>query len=132
MEPINYLSVLVAALAMMGIGALWYSPPVFGKIWIKTVGKTKTELTSYGTSYMLIFITSLVSAYILALLLSFIKISTISGGLMLGFQIWLGFITTGTLAVYIFEKRPAKLYLIFNFCQLLSFLAAGAILAAWR
>ena len=32
---INYIAVLVSAVIGMAIGALWYSPLLFGKIWMK-------------------------------------------------------------------------------------------------
>ena len=32
---INYLAVLIAALASYVLGALWYSPVLFGKLWMK-------------------------------------------------------------------------------------------------
>ena len=35
---INYLAVGVAALATFFLGALWYSPLLFGKLWLKAHG----------------------------------------------------------------------------------------------
>ena len=35
---LNWLAVLVAALAYFAIGALWYAPPLFGKAWMAAGG----------------------------------------------------------------------------------------------
>jgi hypothetical protein len=35
---LNWLAVFVAALAYFAIGALWYAPPVFGKVWMAAGG----------------------------------------------------------------------------------------------
>lgn len=35
---LNWLAVLVAALAYFAVGALWYAPPVFGKTWAAAGG----------------------------------------------------------------------------------------------
>ena len=37
---LNWLAVLVAALAYFAIGALWYAPPLFGKAWMAAGGMT--------------------------------------------------------------------------------------------
>ena len=39
-NDLNWLAVIVAALAYFVIGALWYAPPVFGKAWMAAGGMT--------------------------------------------------------------------------------------------
>ncbi len=41
---INYWAVLVAAVVSMVIGALWYSPVLFGKLWMKYSGLSDKKL----------------------------------------------------------------------------------------
>lgn len=43
---INFLAVLVSALASFAIGSLWYSPLLFGKAWQKAVGLTDEKIKS--------------------------------------------------------------------------------------
>ncbi|MBA2685130.1 MAG: DUF1761 family protein [Gemmatimonadaceae bacterium] len=38
MSTLNVWAVLVAAVVAFVLGALWYSPPVFGKLWQKANG----------------------------------------------------------------------------------------------
>ena len=39
----NYLAVLAGAVISLAIGALWYSPPLFGNAWLALIGKTKEQ-----------------------------------------------------------------------------------------
>jgi len=41
---VNYLAVVVTAIFMFGLGAVWYSPALFGRKWQKLVGKTDDDL----------------------------------------------------------------------------------------
>ena len=38
MPAVNWLAVLVAAVAMFGLGAVWYSPVLFLNPWVKAAG----------------------------------------------------------------------------------------------
>lgn len=42
MVEVNYVAVLLAALATMLVGSVWYTPAVFGKIWMK-LAKVKPD-----------------------------------------------------------------------------------------
>jgi hypothetical protein len=140
--PINYLAVVVAALANMAIGFLWYGP-LFGKTWMKLAGvapkrKTSAKKKAPGMekTYLLAFVGSLVMSYVLAHSLIFAaayyEMSGITGGLMSGFWNWLGFIAPVTLGAVLWEGKPWKLWLIINGCYLVSLLVMGTILAGWR
>ena len=41
---LNWLAVIVAAIAYFAIGALWYSPPVFGTAWMSAGGVSAEEI----------------------------------------------------------------------------------------
>lgn len=59
---INYLAVLVAAVLNMAIGALWYSPVLFAKPWMKAIGKSMKDMGKPGPGYALTTLGSLVMA----------------------------------------------------------------------
>ena len=40
---VNWLAVLVGAIAAYALGALWYSPKMFGKKWMKSVGLDEND-----------------------------------------------------------------------------------------
>jgi hypothetical protein len=135
---INLLSVLVAAVATMVVGFVWYSPLLFARPWMVLMGYDPNDKARMdemrkgaGKSYALAFVASLVSAFVLA---KFVDITTVNSavyGMKVGFAMWLGFVTTVQLTGVLFAKQPAKLYLINTGYQLVCYLAMGAILAVW-
>lgn len=134
-EPaINLLAVLIAAIINMVLGMLWYSTFMFGKLWIASLGKTDEEFknNSPGPLYMINTIGSLVIAYVLAHFVIYTQAANVVQGAQLGFWIWIGFIVTTLLPVYLFEMRPKRLYFIYIGYQLVSFVIMGIILAIWK
>ena len=76
---VNYLAVVVAAVASMIIGAIWYSPRVFGRMWMRLTGKTMDQMAgqSAGRGYLVTFIGSLVTAWVLAVFVDFTNATSI-------------------------------------------------------
>lgn len=116
---INYLSVLIAAAVIFGTGALWYGP-LFGKKWMKMKGYTKESMKGMKMSARnaMIFagLTSLVMAFVLALLANMLQPIGIGGAFMLTLLVWTGFIATTHASTVLFEDGDLKLY-AFNIAQ---------------
>jgi Protein of unknown function (DUF1761) len=136
---VNLLAVLVAAIATMVVGFLWYSPLLFAKPWMKEMGydpndKAKTEemKKSAGPAYGGSFLASLVSAFILALFLHWLRVESLHFGLMVGFHVWLGFVATVQFTSALFTKQSMKLFGINTGYQLVCYLAMAAILTCWN
>ncbi len=136
MDGVNYLAVLVAAILNMAIGALWYSPSLFGKSWMELAGirAEDAEKRAAGArrAYSWTFVASLVMAYALARILWYAKIGSLGGGAAIGLLAWLGFVATTIGANYLFEGRPCRLYKINVGYPLVSLIVMGALLGAWR
>lgn len=133
---LNYIAIFVAAVASMTLGFLWYGP-VFGKKWIALMGFTKEQMDSakakgMTASYGIAFLGSLLTSYVLAHFVSYLNANDISGGLQIGFWIWLGFVATVALGSVLWEGRSWKLYGLNMGYQLANFLTIGAILAVWQ
>ena len=138
--PINYLAVGGAAVVSMVIGFLWYGP-VFGKMWIALSGFTQDQMNAakkkgMAKQYGLMFVGSLVMAYVLAHALVFssayMKVSGVSAGLSVGFWNWLGFIAPVTLGAVLWEGKSPKLWALNNGYYLVTLLAMGVILTLWQ
>jgi hypothetical protein len=139
LHHINLLAVLVAAIATMVVGFLWYSPLLFAKPWMREMGydpndKAKMEemKKSAGPAYGGSFLASLVSAFILALFLHWLRVESLHVGLMVGFHVWLGFVATVQFTSALFTKQSMKLLSINTCYQLVCYLAMAAILACWN
>jgi hypothetical protein len=62
---INWIAVIVAAVVNMVVGALWYSPQLFGKQWAKVLGKKVSDMGSANTGYAVTTIGALIQAWVL-------------------------------------------------------------------
>ncbi|MBZ5597746.1 MAG: DUF1761 domain-containing protein [Acidobacteriia bacterium] len=135
---INLWSVLVAAVATMVVGFVWYSPLLFARPWTVLMGYDPNDKAKMdemrkgaGKNYALVLVASLVSAFVLAKVIDITTVNSAVYGMKVGFAMWLGFVTTVQLTGVLFAKQPAKLYLINTGYQLVCYLAMGAILAVW-
>ncbi len=133
---INYLAVLISAIATMVIGALWYSPILFGKIWIELSGVTQKKIEEakkkgMSKSYLFTFIGSLITAYVLAHFVDYLEATTASGGAQLAFWLWLGFIAPVNLGMVLWEGKPFKLFLLNTLHHLVSLIVIAIILSVW-
>lgn len=90
---INYLAVVVAAIAAMVLGFVWYGP-LFGKPWMQLMGFTKDTIDQMKgkgmtKNYVLMMVGALVMAYVLAHALEFASDYTqtfgVTAGVMVGF-----------------------------------------------
>ncbi len=142
MIEVNYLAVLVCGVVAMIIGGLWYGP-IFGKPWIREMGIPQTEVDAMkakgqkgmAKSYFLMFVGSLVMAYVLSHVANMAALSGVSegvsGGLSTGFFMWLGFVAVVLLGQVLWEKKSWKLWTINSAYYLVLLLVSGAIIGAW-
>lgn len=138
--PINYLAVLLAAVASMVLGFLWYGP-LFGKTWMALSGMTQETIDAgkargMNKQYAAAFTGSVVMSYVLAHAIifasGFLGTYGVSAGLTAGFWNWLGFVAPVTLGVVLWEGKPWKSWVLNNGYYLVSLLSMGMILAAWQ
>jgi hypothetical protein len=139
MHALNWLAILVAAVATMILGFLWYSPLLFAKPWMREMAydpndkaKTQEMQKSAGPAYAGSFVASLISACTLALIFHAMRTDSLHHGLMASFHIWLGFVATVQFTGALFTRQSMKLFAINTGYQLVCYLAMGAILVLWR
>src|SRR5438045_9337770 len=99
MHSLNWLAILVAALASMILGLLWYSPLLFAKAWAREMGydlndKAKMDemRKSARPAYLGSFVAALIAAFTLTLILQRMRAAPLHFALMASFPIWLGFV----------------------------------------
>ena len=133
---INYLAVVVAALSTIFIGALWYSPLMFHKLWVKAHGYSKEEVErqrkALGRAFVVSLFCYLVMAFVLSVLASYTGVTTVLQGASLGFLVWIGFLATLGLTAHMHSEKRLSTYIIDSGYQLVYAVVMGLILAAWR
>lgn len=129
---VNYWAVLVAAVASFAIGAIWYSL-LFGKAWTKLSGVKMGQGKNPVILYIINFIATIVTAYILLHTSVYSGASSFSDALLVGFFTWLGyFALTTLLGNLLWEGKPFKLFLINGSYWLINLEVMSIILTLWR
>jgi len=130
----NYLAIVIAAVAAWLAGAGWYM--ALGKTWTAALGTTPEKMTPAGQRpgaflpYVYAFIAELLMAWILAGLLGHIGALTVRGGIISAAFCWLGFVITAMVVNNSFAMRSWRLTLIDGGYWLLALLLIGAIIGA--
>lgn len=129
---INWVAVVIAAVASMVIGFVWYGP-LFGKPWIKLMGMSKSDIKrakSAGMSlqYGVSLIGSLAMAFVLSYFLLFMGTNSLVTAAMVGFWAWLGFVAPIQMTEVLFGGKSLPLFLINTGYQLVNLVAMGAII----
>lgn len=137
---VNYLAVLLAGVASMVVGFVWYSPMLFGKEWAKLMGFTNESIKKaqkemgkwYTVSFVLALVTGYVLSHVMTMAMNFFNYSPVSTGLTSAFWMWLGFIMPVQATGVIFGKDKGKgewkVFGINTGYQLVSLLVMGVVL----
>lgn len=128
---LNWLAVLVGAVAFFALGALWYSAILFAKPWLRATGRTQEEISGPGVGYAISFLGYLVMAIALAFIARSTAASSIGDGIVLGLIAGLGFVTPIFVIGQIFEDRPTALTLINAGYNVLGLVVTGIIVTSW-
>lgn len=129
---VNYVAVLLAAVAAMVIGYFWYSPTLFADTWVKSMGKKMSDLkaTNMNQAMALMFVGALIEAYVLKHMLSYAGAHDIMGAATGAFWIWLGFVAPLGLSGVLFEGKTWNWYYITVGCHLVTLLVMAGILVS--
>ena len=133
---INYLAILIAAVASWLTGAAWYM--TLSKHWLAATGLTKEMLEENSKKpgralpFLFSFAACLVIAWVLAGLIGHLGQGqvTIRNGVISGLFCWLGFVITTMLVNYSFAGRKPMLLVIDGGYWLLVLMLSGAIIGA--
>jgi Protein of unknown function (DUF1761) len=130
MPPIDWLAVAVATLAAFAVGAVWYSPLLFTKAWLRESGVSQERAqqanmaVTFGCALGLIFLATVVFAVFLG------PDVDLRSGALYGFLAGLFWVTAYFGVNYLFEQRSFKLFLINGGYNVVSFTVMGAVLGA--
>jgi hypothetical protein len=114
MPSVNFIAVIVAAIAGWLLGAAWYG--VLGKQWMEALGWSEADCTGPdGKRHMpigpmlLAFFAQVMMALMLAGVIGHIGPPAAMNGIVSGALVWLGFVVTTISVNNAFQKRKAML-----------------------
>lgn len=130
---INHWAVLVCAIANLALGALWYSPLLFYKAWMKENKFTDDDIKKVNPAktYSITLFISVIISYNLAFFLGDDK-TDMAWGTTAGFLAGFGFSALIFSVVALFEQRSWKYILINGGYITIYFTLIGFILGTWR
>jgi hypothetical protein len=131
---VNFLSILLAAVAAWLFGAVYYSS--LSSAWLAAQGKTMEQCkqeqagkSKLGmmTPFILAFVGSLIIAWVLYGILAHLNAFSVRGGLISGALVWFGFVLTTMTVNNAFSGRKPMLTVIDSVHWLGGLLIIGAI-----
>lgn len=132
-STLNWPAIIVATLSNFLVGGIWYSPLLFGKVWMRENNFTEEDMKKGNTAkiFGLTFLFSFIMAFNLAMFLNDSK-TTASWGAIAGFLAGFGWVSMSLFVIGQFERRTTKYLLIHAGYVSLSFVIMGLILGTWR
>jgi len=133
---INFLAVVLAAVAGIAIGSIWFGPKTFFPIWWKYLGKTSSQPAA-NSNMVAVFSATILAAVVQAFVLSVvISISNqalgpigVFGGVATGALMGLGFASASSISHHLFGGFSFRAWALEVGQDIVSLSAMGAIIA---
>jgi len=133
-SQINWLAVLVAAVAYFILGALWYSNILFANMWIKAHGIDMNDPNGRKGLGMMMFL-SFVGFFIVCIGLEMLVVKLDLSGYMSGIKLGLAtgvcFSMMALSITYLYTRKPISLHLIDGLYHVIGQIIAAIILCVW-
>lgn len=129
----NYPAILVATVSAFLLGGLWYSPVLFGRVWMREMGFTDESLKAQGDTGRIMgvsFILELVMAFNLAAFLG--PKASLAFGAFAGAAAGFGWVALSFGVTYLFERKSLRLFFVNAGYHGVTLTIMGAILGAWK
>jgi hypothetical protein len=127
---VNYLAVVVAAIAAVAIGILYYGALGVGDRQSRMLGTSQVRPGPMQGATGLIL--SLVNAWVIAVLSLSLGAASIVDAISLGALVWLGFGATFKAAQVAFERRPWAVWALQGVHDLIVEIIVAGIVTLWR
>jgi hypothetical protein len=133
-HTVNYLSVLIAAVAAWLFGGVYYT--ALGRYWMAAQGKTMEQCqaeyagksgAAKAAPFIVVFVGELIMAWATYGILFHLGMFTLRAGAISGAALWLGFILPTIAANYVFAGRKPMLTVIDSAAWLGAMVIIGAI-----
>ena len=129
---INWTSLIIATLAAYGLGALWYSQLLFGKMWIAGNSLKSSGMDKGPEMYKLMGLSLIVTLIMSFVLTQFIGMGAgAQMGMRAGLLAGIGFSSTGILLNGIYLKKSTNVLAIDCTYLIASLTIMGTILGYW-
>jgi hypothetical protein len=135
MVHMNYWAVLAAAVAVLVLGWLWYSPLLFFKPWMRLRGMDPVAAMAGAKmpagKLLIELVRCLVLAYVIARFMAMLGVSGWMGAVHLGLFLWIGFPVILLAGSVLWENVPWKVAAIHAGDWLVKLLVIPIVVSVW-
>lgn len=131
LQDLNYLAILVSAVAYWIIGALWYSPLLFGKVWGNIVQPSEEAKKKMGQSMILSFVGFFLICWIMALFVTHLVPADMVRGIKIAAAAAVGFMFLPKLVNKLYANTSMTVLLVDAGYHLVGFVVAAILLTSW-
>lgn len=124
----NWLAIIIAAVANMVIGFLWYGTWAFGKSWMQLSGRGMGEGQQAGPLYALTAVAAVVQAITMAWFVGQTGANSGTAGAIVGLYVGLGFVAAAMFAEVLFAGRHPRIFAITAGYSVVALVVQGSII----
>jgi hypothetical protein len=128
---LNWLAILVAALAWFIFSAIWYSIPPLSNAWQRAAKVTPGEGPPLVSILIPTFIGYFVTSIVIALLATAISGDDVVNGLALGVALGVGFGVVGAVVTQMYEQKGSSYWLINGVNSVIAYSIVSVIVTVW-
>lgn len=128
---LNWLAILVAAVAWFAFSAAWYSVPPLSNAWMRAAKVTPTEGPPLVSLLFPTFVGYFVTSTVIAMLAKAIGAATFADGLALGIVLGIGFGVVGALVTQLYEQKGGTYWLINGVNAIIAYSIVSVIVTLW-
>jgi len=128
--PISYTAVIVTGFVAFALSGIWYSPMVFGSIWMKY---RSADISSFPKWTMMFApLRELIASYVLALLITRLKLLNWKSSLQLILQLWFAFHAVGMAGAILWDNMAWQLGAVHAGDWLMKMVFMAVVLSIWH
>jgi hypothetical protein len=128
---LNWLAIIVAAVAWFAFSAVWYSVPPLSNAWLRAAKVTPGDGPPLVALLVPTFIGYLVTTVVIALIARAVGASELIDGLTLGIVLGIGFGVIGAAVVQICEQKGGSYWLINGINAIIAYSIVSIIVTVW-
>ena len=131
----NYVAIILAAVAGMAVSMAWYHPSMFGKAWLKATGISPAKAKAahkkgIGKKMFTALVGNVVMVYVLWMFMGLLGASTFATATTVAFWTWLCFMAPLSLGPVLWEQKHINLFYINAGHNLASLVVMALVLVA--
>jgi hypothetical protein len=131
-SELNWLAVLVAALAWYVLAAIYFARPLLGRAWERAAGVSlPADYRPPPATFVITFVAYFVAAIAIGLLVYALNITQVGDAIELGAILAVGIIGVHAITSAMYEQRSKNLLWLYGGNALIGFSTMAVILALW-